>query len=217
VPERVRAHTRILTGARRASRQVQVYSAATHAVRRTFGRFRDLAFSGTFRDDGRLLVVGGAHPVVQVFNPAKRDVLRSFTGHTKCVRASLCVCLCVCVSVCVCVCVCVCARASLSLCVCTSLCVCVYISLPAWCLQGLAGALKRGRTLVRRRWDSAVRVARFSPNLTQVLSGSDDHTLRLWDLSDAAELLCMRGHTVRPRPTRPHTRHGAGGPMRGSS
>ena len=45
--------------------QVIVYDAQSCSVRRTFSRFKDKAYSGSFRGDGRLLVAGGEEGVVQ--------------------------------------------------------------------------------------------------------------------------------------------------------
>jgi hypothetical protein len=49
--------------------QVHVYDAQTCSVRRTFSRFKDKAYCGTFRGDGRLLVAGGEEGIVQVRHP----------------------------------------------------------------------------------------------------------------------------------------------------
>jgi len=45
--------------------QVQIYSPHTNTVKKTFSRFKDLAYSGTFRDDGKLLLAGGENGIVQ--------------------------------------------------------------------------------------------------------------------------------------------------------
>jgi hypothetical protein len=46
--------------------QVIVYDGLTRQVRRTFSRFKDVAYSGCFRQDGKLLVAGGQSGIVQV-------------------------------------------------------------------------------------------------------------------------------------------------------
>lgn len=46
--------------------QVIAYDALSCSVRRTFSRFKDKAYSGCFRGDGRLLVAGGEEGIVQV-------------------------------------------------------------------------------------------------------------------------------------------------------
>lgn len=56
---------------------------------RTISRFRDVAYSGCFRSDGRLVAAGGQDGVVQVFDANSRSVLRQFKAHkrpTKVVR-----------------------------------------------------------------------------------------------------------------------------------
>ena len=46
--------------------QVQVYSAATNQVKKTISRFREVAYSGCFRHDGKLLAAGSEEGVVKV-------------------------------------------------------------------------------------------------------------------------------------------------------
>lgn len=46
--------------------QVILYDGLSRQVRRTFGRFKDTAYSGTLRSDGRLMVAGGQNGIVQV-------------------------------------------------------------------------------------------------------------------------------------------------------
>lgn len=43
-----------------------MYSGLSRQLRRTFGRFKDVAYSGCFRHDGKLLVAGGQNGLVQV-------------------------------------------------------------------------------------------------------------------------------------------------------
>lgn len=52
--------------------QVLVYSSATQKQVRQFTRFKDIAYSGSFREDGKLLVAGGQDSLVQVI---LRDLL----------------------------------------------------------------------------------------------------------------------------------------------
>lgn len=54
---------------------------------RTFARFKDVAYSGVLRDDGRALAVGGQQGVVQLFDCGSRAVLRKFSAHVAAVRA----------------------------------------------------------------------------------------------------------------------------------
>lgn len=70
-----------------ASMRVLLYDATGVAVRRTFTRFKDVAYSGTLRADGKLLVAGGAEGIVQVLDANSRAVLRQLKGHKAAVRA----------------------------------------------------------------------------------------------------------------------------------
>lgn len=70
-----------------ASMRVLLYDATGAAVRRTFTRFKDVAYSGTIRSDGKLLVAGGVEGVVQVLDASSRAVLRQLKGHKAAVRA----------------------------------------------------------------------------------------------------------------------------------
>ena len=46
--------------------QVIIYDARTAKVRRTFARFKDKAYCGNFRQDGKVLLAGGEDGVLQV-------------------------------------------------------------------------------------------------------------------------------------------------------
>jgi U3 small nucleolar RNA-associated protein 15 len=46
--------------------QVILYDGLSRQVRRTFSRFKDTAYSGSLRNDGKLLVAGGQNGIVQV-------------------------------------------------------------------------------------------------------------------------------------------------------
>ncbi|KAJ3416503.1 snoRNA-binding rRNA-processing protein [Chytridiales sp. JEL 0842] len=71
-----------------SSTRVQIYSPATHAVRKTISRFKDVAYSGNIRNDGKLLVAGDAAGVVQIFDMNSRAILRTMTGHKDAVRVA---------------------------------------------------------------------------------------------------------------------------------
>eukprot|EP00887_Chlorella_sp_A99_P001615 scaffold8.g1615.t1 len=66
-----------------SSTRVLVYDAATRAVKRTFSRFKDVAYSGVFRSDGRLLAAGSEDGVVQVFDSGSRALLRQLKAHRR--------------------------------------------------------------------------------------------------------------------------------------
>eukprot|EP00271_Cylindrocystis_brebissonii_P021166 TRINITY_DN7422_c0_g1_i1.p1 TRINITY_DN7422_c0_g1~~TRINITY_DN7422_c0_g1_i1.p1 ORF type:complete len:532 (+),score=114.97 TRINITY_DN7422_c0_g1_i1:490-2085(+) len=65
-----------------SSTRVILYDGATCQQKRIFSRFRDIAYSGTLRSDGRLLVAGGETGIVQVFDATSRTVLRQLKGHS---------------------------------------------------------------------------------------------------------------------------------------
>eukprot|EP00124_Ichthyophonus_hoferi_P003221 Ihof_evm3s267 gene=Ihof_evmTU3s267 len=66
-----------------SSTRVQLYSSNTNKVKRTVSRFKDVAHSGALRDDGQLLVAGDDTGLVQIFTVDSRSVLRQFTGHLR--------------------------------------------------------------------------------------------------------------------------------------
>lgn len=58
-----------------SSTRVQIFSAKTRQVSKTFSRFKDTVYSGEFRSDGKLLVAGDATGLVQAFDANSRSVL----------------------------------------------------------------------------------------------------------------------------------------------
>lgn len=52
-------------------------------MRRVISRFKDKAYCGTFRKDGRMVVAGGEEGVVRVFDTESRTLLRQLTGHKR--------------------------------------------------------------------------------------------------------------------------------------
>lgn len=70
------------------STRIHLYSTVTNEITKTFSRFRDVVYSGTFRSDGRLIVAGGEAPQVQVLDIGTRAILRTFKGHTAAVRST---------------------------------------------------------------------------------------------------------------------------------
>ncbi|ETP08674.1 hypothetical protein F441_15419 [Phytophthora nicotianae CJ01A1] len=71
-----------------SSTRIHLYSTTTNEIVKTFSRFRDVVYSGTFRSDGKLLVAGGEAPYVQVLDINTRAILRSFKGHTAAIRST---------------------------------------------------------------------------------------------------------------------------------
>ncbi|TPX56790.1 hypothetical protein PhCBS80983_g04273 [Powellomyces hirtus] len=106
-----------------SSTRVQIYSTSTHSVKKTISRFKDTAYSGYIRGDGKLMVAGDATGQVQLFDLGSRAILRTMKGH-----------------------------------------------------------------------DGPVHVAKFSPDHMQVLSGSDDKTVRVWDVATEKEVAIFSEH-----------------------
>jgi len=70
------------------STRVSLYDSNTDAVQRSFSRFTDDAFSGKFRKDGKLLCAGDKAGYVKVFDVTTKAVLRQFKQHTAAVRST---------------------------------------------------------------------------------------------------------------------------------
>ncbi|KAL4095407.1 hypothetical protein PRIC1_008781 [Phytophthora ramorum] len=71
-----------------SSTRIHLYSTRTNEIVKTFSRFRDVVYSGTFRSDGKLIVAGGESPHVQVLDINTRAILRSFKGHSAAIRST---------------------------------------------------------------------------------------------------------------------------------
>jgi U3 small nucleolar RNA-associated protein 15 len=63
------------------SLRVQVYNPITKLVVKNLSRFQKLAYGGTFRKDGTLLVAGDEECCVRLFNVSSKNILRLFKGH----------------------------------------------------------------------------------------------------------------------------------------
>ena len=64
-----------------SSTLVKVFSSKTRAVSKTISRFKDIAYSGHVRKDGKLLVAGDSSGLIQVFNLASRAILKTWSEH----------------------------------------------------------------------------------------------------------------------------------------
>ncbi|XP_070543000.1 U3 small nucleolar RNA-associated protein 15 homolog [Ptychodera flava] len=66
-----------------SSARVQIYSPQTNQVVKTISRFKDTAYCGSFRSDGKLLVAGSEEGAIRLFDisQASRSILRMFRGH----------------------------------------------------------------------------------------------------------------------------------------
>ncbi|XP_023949596.1 U3 small nucleolar RNA-associated protein 15 homolog [Bicyclus anynana] len=62
--------------------RIQVYDPITKVVAKNIAKFHEAAYGGVFRNDGRLLVAGSEEAVVKVFDVQSKNVLRVFSGHT---------------------------------------------------------------------------------------------------------------------------------------
>ncbi|XP_017320973.2 U3 small nucleolar RNA-associated protein 15 homolog [Ictalurus punctatus] len=71
-----------------ASTRIQVYGAHSQEPLRSYSRFRDTAYGGSFRGDGKLLVAGSEEGLVRLFDIGGRVALRQFTGHSKAVHVT---------------------------------------------------------------------------------------------------------------------------------
>eukprot|EP01089_Gocevia_fonbrunei_P012899 TRINITY_DN3166_c0_g1_i1.p1 TRINITY_DN3166_c0_g1~~TRINITY_DN3166_c0_g1_i1.p1 ORF type:complete len:509 (+),score=66.13 TRINITY_DN3166_c0_g1_i1:41-1528(+) len=72
-----------------SSTRVHVYSPYTHDVIKTFTRFKDVAHSGSFRADGRVLIAGSADSQLKAFDTQSRSILQQFKGHQAAVHISI--------------------------------------------------------------------------------------------------------------------------------
>jgi U3 small nucleolar RNA-associated protein 15 len=61
--------------------QVQIYSSTSLQIHKTLSRFKELAYCGSFRSDGRLMVAGGDEGHIRLFDIQGRNILRIFKGH----------------------------------------------------------------------------------------------------------------------------------------
>ncbi|XP_029430713.1 U3 small nucleolar RNA-associated protein 15 homolog [Rhinatrema bivittatum] len=69
-----------------ASTRIHIYSRYSQEPIKTFSRFKDTAYCGSFRDDGRLLVAGSEDCAVRLFDIGGKAALRQFDGHNKAVH-----------------------------------------------------------------------------------------------------------------------------------
>jgi U3 small nucleolar RNA-associated protein 15 len=69
------------------SLQVDIFSARTNSVYRTLTRFKDTVCCASYRPDGKMLAASDESGVTQLFDLSSRAVMRTMRGHTKAVRA----------------------------------------------------------------------------------------------------------------------------------
>ncbi|XP_011298736.1 U3 small nucleolar RNA-associated protein 15 homolog [Fopius arisanus] len=61
--------------------RVQVYNPITKLVIKNLSKFKEAAYGGAFRADGKLLCAGGEESVVKLFDVSTKSLLRVFAGH----------------------------------------------------------------------------------------------------------------------------------------
>ncbi|XP_078252733.1 U3 small nucleolar RNA-associated protein 15 homolog [Rhinoraja longicauda] len=71
-----------------ASTRIHIYGRYSQEPIKTFSRFNDTAYCGTYRDDGKLLVAGCEDGVIRLFDVDGRVALRQYSGHTKAVQVT---------------------------------------------------------------------------------------------------------------------------------
>ena len=62
---------------------MEVFSARNNQVLKTFAKFKEQAYSGSFRGDGKLLVAGGEEGCVRLFDVSRKALLRTFKEHSR--------------------------------------------------------------------------------------------------------------------------------------
>ncbi|KAI3526809.1 hypothetical protein L1887_06072 [Cichorium endivia] len=65
------------------SATVTIFSSQTLEPKSTISSFKDTATSACFRSDGQLIAAGSYSGQIQVFDPKKRTALRRFRGHSR--------------------------------------------------------------------------------------------------------------------------------------
>ncbi|KAA8906409.1 WD40-repeat-containing domain protein [Sphaerosporella brunnea] len=66
-----------------SSALVKIFSSKARAVTKTISRFKDTAYAGQIRRDGKIMAAADATGTVQVFDLASRAVLRTWAGEHK--------------------------------------------------------------------------------------------------------------------------------------
>ena len=69
-----------------ASTRVTLLDANTRQPKKVMSRHKDVAYSASWKPDGKLIVAGGESKLVQVFDTNSRSILRSLRGHEKAVH-----------------------------------------------------------------------------------------------------------------------------------
>lgn len=71
-----------------SSLQVDVFSTRTTAIYRSLTRFKDVVHCASYRSDGKMLAAGDDQGTVQLFDLGSRSVMRTFRGHQRAVHVA---------------------------------------------------------------------------------------------------------------------------------
>lgn len=71
-----------------SSLQVDIFSTQTNAVYRTLTRFKDIVHCASYRHDGKVLAAGDERGCTQLFDLGSRAVMRTFHGHERAVHVA---------------------------------------------------------------------------------------------------------------------------------
>jgi U3 small nucleolar RNA-associated protein 15 len=71
-----------------SSLQVDVFSTRTTAIYRSLTRFKDVVHCCSYRGDGKMLAAGDDAGTVQIFDLGSRAVMRTFRGHQRAVHVA---------------------------------------------------------------------------------------------------------------------------------
>ncbi|ODM94810.1 U3 small nucleolar RNA-associated protein 15 [Orchesella cincta] len=68
------------------SSRVQLYHPITRMIHKNYNRFKEAAYGGVFRNDGKLLLAGSDECAVKLFEVTSKNLLRVFKGHQRAVH-----------------------------------------------------------------------------------------------------------------------------------
>ena len=71
-----------------SSLQVDIFSTRTTAIYRSLTRFKDVVHCCSYRGDGKMLAAGDDAGTVQIFDLGSRAVMRTFRGHQRAVHVA---------------------------------------------------------------------------------------------------------------------------------
>ncbi len=71
-----------------SSLQVDIFATRTTAIYRSLTRFKDVVHCCSYRSDGKMLAAGDDSGTVQIFDLGSRSVMRTFRGHQRAVHVA---------------------------------------------------------------------------------------------------------------------------------